>query len=88
MFHVIEACRPTLMIDEVDAFMRENEEIRSILNSGYKRETAYVVRTVGDDHTPKQFSTWSAKALAGIGKQAGTLMDRSIILDLRRKLKH
>jgi putative DNA primase/helicase len=88
LFRVIDAWQPTLMIDEADAFMRENEELRGILNSGHKRDSAYVVRTVGEDFTPKQFSTWGAKAIAGIGHLADTLMDRAIILDLRRKLPH
>ena len=34
----------------------------------------------------KQFSTWAAKAIAGIGKLADTVMDRCILLKLRRKL--
>ena len=88
LYRVIEAWKPCLLVDEADAFMRENEELRGILNSGHTRDSAYVIRTVGDDHTPKKFSTWGAKAIAGIGKLADTLMDRSIILDLRRKLPH
>ena len=86
VFRVIEAHSPTLLIDEADAFMKENEELRGILNSGHTRTSAYVVRTVGDEHEPKRFSTWGAKALSGIGHLSGTLMDRAIVLTLRRKL--
>lgn len=57
-----------------------------MLNCGHTRDSAYVIRTVGDDFTPKQFSTWGAKAIAGIGHLADTLTDRSIVLALRRKL--
>jgi putative DNA primase/helicase len=88
LFRVIDNWQPTLLIDEADAFMRGNEELRGILNSGHKRDSAYVVRTVGEDFTTKQFSTWGAKAIAGIGHLADTLMDRAIILGLRRKLPH
>lgn len=88
VFRAIEAWRPTLLIDEADAFMRENEELRGLLNCGHTRDSAYVVRTVGDGHTPKQFFVWGAKAIAGIGHLADTLMDRSITLELRRKLSH
>ena len=35
--------RPTLMIDEADTVLHRNDELRGILNSGYKRKTAYVV---------------------------------------------
>ncbi len=84
-FRVIEAKSPTLLIDEADAFFRENEELRGVINSGHTRATAYVIRTVGDDHEVKQFSTWGAKAIALIGKLPDTVMDRAIVLPLRRK---
>ncbi len=86
LFRVMEACGPTLLIDEADSFFKENEELRGIVNSGHTRQSAYVIRTVGDDHEPKQFSTWGAKAIAGIGTLPDTVLDRAIILELRRKL--
>jgi len=43
-FRVIEETRPTLLIDEADTFMRGDDELRGILNAGYSRKTAYVVR--------------------------------------------
>ena len=85
-FRVIEAHCPTLLIDEADSFLKDNEELRGVINSGHTRQSAYVIRTVGDDHTPQQFSTWGAKAISGIGHLAETLMDRAVILELRRKL--
>lgn len=88
LFRVIAAWGPTLLIDEADAFMRENEELRGILNCGHTRELAHVIRTVGEDYTPKQFPVFGAKAIAGIGRLADTLMDRSIVLVLRRKRPH
>ena len=86
VFRVIEAHSPTLLIDEADSFFKDNEELRGVINSGHTRQSAYVIRCVGDDHEPRQFSTWGAKAISGIGHLAETLMDRSVILDLRRKL--
>lgn len=43
-FRVIEELRPTLLIDEADTFLRGDEELKGILNSGYARSTAFVVR--------------------------------------------
>lgn len=86
MFRIIEAYQPTLLIDEADTFMRDNEELRGVINSGHTRQSAFVIRTVGDDHEPKPFSTWSSKAISGIGKLPDTIMDRAIILELRRKM--
>jgi putative DNA primase/helicase len=87
IFRVVEAHGPTLLIDEAETFLRDNEEARGILNSGHTRDTAFVIRNVGDDHTPTHFTTWGAKALCGIGHLPDTLMSRAIVLSLRRKLK-
>jgi putative DNA primase/helicase len=88
LFRCIDAWSPTLLVDETDAFARANDELRGLLNCGHTRDGAYVVRTVGDDHEPRKFNTWGAKALAGIGRLADTLMDRAIVIELRRKLAH
>lgn len=88
LYRVVEAHQPTLLIDETDTFLRENEDMRGIINSGHTRDSAFVIRTIGDDHTPTKFSTWGAKALSGIGKLPDTIMDRAVILQLRRKLPH
>ena len=88
LYRCIDAWQPTLLLDETDAFLKDNEELRGVINSGHSRDNAYVIRTVGDEHTPKRFSTWGAKALSGIGHLSDTLMDRSIVLELRRKLTH
>ena len=67
-----------------DSFLRENEELRGVLNSGFERNGS-VIRNVGDNHEPRQFATWCAKAIAKIGKLTGTLHDRSIEIAMRRK---
>ena len=85
LFRSIELWAPTLLIDEVDAFLAAHEDARGILNSGFTRDSATVIRCVGDDHTPTPFNVWGAKALCGIGKIADTLADRSVPLRLRRR---
>jgi hypothetical protein len=85
LFRVVEKYSPTLLVDEADSFLREKEELRGILNSGHTRDAAYVVRTVGDDHEPRRFSTWAAKAVAMIGCLPDTLTDRSIVVPMRRR---
>lgn len=87
LFRSIEKWQPTLLIDEVDSFLKDNESARGILNSGHKRNGA-VLRVVGDNHEPRKFSTWGAKALCGIGAINRTLASRSIRFELRRKLAH
>jgi putative DNA primase/helicase len=84
IFRVVEMQRPTLLIDEADTFLSENEELRGILNSGH-RQGGSVVRTVGEDFEPRSFSTYSACAVALIGKLPATLADRSVPIELRRR---
>jgi putative DNA primase/helicase len=84
LFRMIEAARPTLFIDEADTFLAGSDELRGIINSGYRRDGA-VIRTVGDDHEPRRFSTFSPLVIAQIGKPAATIYDRSIVIHLKRK---
>jgi hypothetical protein len=87
MFRVIEAAKPTLLIDEADSFAHENEELRGVINSSHCCFDAYVIRAVpaGDDYEARRFSTWSPMAIASIGKVASTIADRSIMIGMERK---
>jgi hypothetical protein len=86
IFRVVAAHKPTLLIDEMDTFVEANEELRGLLNSGHTRDAATIIRCEGDDHEPKQFSTWACYAFAHIGRIPDTLEDRSIRLPMRKKL--
>lgn len=83
-----EVARRALLIDEADSFMRDGEELRGPVNSGHRRSLAFVIRNVevGGEHQPRVFSTWCAMAIAGIGGLHGTVEDRSVVVELRRKL--
>jgi putative DNA primase/helicase len=86
LFRAVEKYSPTLLIDEDDSFLRDNVEMRGILNSGLTRGSAYVIRCDGEDNDPKPFRAWCPKLIALIGKLPGTLQDRSVVVPLRRKL--
>ena len=75
-----------MLIDESDTFISDKSELRGVLNSGHTKSQAFVLRCVGDDLVPTQFSTWSPKAFASIGRLHPTLEDRSIPIALKRKL--
>ena len=85
VFRTIEKYSPTLLVDEADTFLKDNDELRGVLNSGHTKATAFVVRVQGDDHEPMKFSTWGPKAIAMIGTLPDTLKDRSVVVSLRRK---
>ncbi len=87
LFRLIDKHAPSLFIDEVDTFLRDNIELGGILNAGHTKDGAYVMRCEGDNFEPMRFSVWGAKALSGISASniSGTLASRSIILNMRRK---
>jgi putative DNA primase/helicase len=86
VFRAVEKWRPTLLIDEADTYIRDSDDLRGILNSGHDRSSAFVIRTVGDEHEPKQFCTWGPKAVALIGKLPPTLRSRGLHVELKRML--
>lgn len=83
----------TLLLDEVDSIFKTNgnrsetqEMLRGILDGGFRITGKYVrMAGQGTNMTPKEFSTFGAKMLAGIGRLPGTLDDRSVILNMKRK---
>jgi putative DNA primase/helicase len=89
LFRYVEEVRPTLLLDEADSFIKNNEEMRGILDSGHTRTAAHVIRNVevNGEHKPRRFSTWAPKAIATIRKLADTLEDRSVVVQLQRKPK-
>ena len=58
--------------------------MRGLLNAGHQRNR-YVTRVVGNDHTPHRFATFAMAALAGIGDLPDTIMDRSVVIRMRRR---
>ena len=91
LFRSLELWQPTMLIDEADTFVRENDELKGIINAGYTRSNAFVGRVVGDSHEPKLFKVWGAKAMAGITLERhlpDATMSRAILFDMRRKLSH
>jgi hypothetical protein len=84
LYRSVEKWSPTLLIDEADAFLRDNDELRGILNAGHTRNS-YIIRSNPVNFEPERFSTWSPKAIACIGKLPETLVDRSICIPLERR---
>jgi len=87
LFRLIEMYHGTIFIDEMDTFLKPDSELYGILNSGHDAEMAYVIRTVGDDHNPRNFSTWCPKCWCMLGKPKRTVTSRSIVIELLRKPK-
>jgi hypothetical protein len=89
---IVERDRPTLLIDEADAGLAGHGEVsdalRGVLNTGFEIDGAYA-RCSGDNHEPREWSTFCPKAIAGIGNAIPeTVLSRSLVIRPRRKLPH
>ena len=89
LFRMIEKYQPTLFIDEIETVLKDNEELRGLLNAGHTKDSATVWRNtpVGDDFEPTPFNVYGFKAIAGIKATnlAETITSRAIVFELRRK---
>jgi putative DNA primase/helicase len=85
LYRVVEAYSPTILVGEADTFLAEHDELRGVLNAGHDRHSAVVPRCVGDEFEPKVFHVFGAVAIAAIGKLPDTLMDRSVVIEMKRK---
>ena len=87
LFRIIEKSAPTLLLDEADRTFakKDNPDLIAIINNSQRRKGAYVTRCVGEDHEPRQFSSWCPKAMAGIGGLPDTVLDRALVVRLERR---
>ncbi len=85
LFRGIEAYEPTLLVDEADTFLEAREDLRGVLNAGHDRQSATVLRCAGEELEPRLFRVFAPVAIAAIGRLPDTLMDRSVVIEMRRK---
>ena len=83
LFRLIDERQPTLLADECDAWLLENEQLRGMLNAGHRRG-GQIFRYVGRLGAARGFSVFAPVVLCGIGKLPDTLHSRSIMIMLNR----
>ena len=54
LFRLVDAHRPTLLLDETDSYINDNEELRGLLNAGHRRG-ARVLRCEGEGNETSRF---------------------------------
>ena len=85
LYRTIEKYEPTLFLDEADTFFGDDPELRGVVNGSQRRDSAYIMRCVGDDHEPRRFRTWCPKAVSGIGNLPDTTLDRCLVIRMERR---
>jgi len=81
LFRLVDQHQPTLLLDEVDSYLPQAEELRGLLNAGHKRG-ACAYRCEGDGNAVRAFKAFAPAVLSGLGVLPGTLRDRSIVIRL------
>lgn len=90
LYRKVDRDAPTLLLDESDAAFKGEKEyaeaLRGVLNTGHRRGgMASVCEKAKGGFELRDYSTFSAKAIAGIGKLPDTVADRAIIMSLKRR---
>lgn len=80
---------PTLLVDEADAYFGpkakgDREEMRGILNAGHQRNRPSL-RYNAERGKVEKLNTFAMAALAGIGDMPDTIMDRAVVVRMRRR---
>jgi hypothetical protein len=84
--------QPTVFFDEIDTIFgpkaRDHEDIRGFINAGHRRGATYGRCIVhGTIVTTEDTPVYAAVAVAGLGWLPDTLLARSIIIRMRRRLR-
>jgi hypothetical protein len=82
--------RPTVLYDEIDAIFgpnaRGNEELRGMINAGYRMgATVGRCRMENGKAIPEQLPTYAAVAMSGLGYLPDTIMNRSVVIPMRKR---
>jgi len=86
LFRVIEVTRCTVLLDEADKYVPNDDELIATINAGFKRG-GMAGRCVGEEQEPRLFSCHAPMALADNRALPSTIEDRSICITLKRRLK-
>lgn len=95
LFRTIDAAEGhyAVLLDECDATLGlkrlsdQQEEVRAIVNAGYRRGGSVARNEPGPkgQWAPRLFSVFGPVALAGIGDLPDTILDRSVIVPMKRR---
>lgn len=89
LFRIIQKNEPTILVDEVDTFLKNCPELQGLLNGGTKRALAFIPRcdtsTKGNIYV-KNYSTFGFKVFSGISANGvgAALVDRAIVIPMER----
>jgi hypothetical protein len=88
LFRSLAKWQPTMIIDEADDALKDNIDLRSVINSGWTRGQG-VIRCHPDTHEPERFSTFAPKVVGMKGRALpDTTLSRSIVITMKPRRLH
>jgi hypothetical protein len=95
LFRIVgsETSRATLLMDEADTYLgakvaAQHEDIRGLVNAGHRRGAVTYRVSVDKGAEVQAFPAYAAVALAGIGDLPDTIVDRSVLVSMKRRAPH
>jgi hypothetical protein len=90
LFRLIDKGDHTVLMDEADTIFgpkaQQHEELRALLNSGHRRGSpVYRCEVTGKKIDTVAYNAFAPAAIAGIGDLPDTVLDRSILIPMRRR---
>jgi hypothetical protein len=88
LFRPIGQWHPTVFVDEANEIdWSTARDLVGVINSGHCRDDPGVPRCVGPDLEVRLFRVWAPLCLALIGFLPSTIAERSIVIEMRKKLR-
>jgi putative DNA primase/helicase len=86
-FRLVHLYHPTLLIDELDTFLKDNDQLKGMFNSGHKKGGhIHRCEKFDDQIIAREYDTYSPMSYGMIGRPNTTLGNRSLHIRLLRKM--
>jgi hypothetical protein len=94
LFRMVAQGNATLLLDEADTYLghdvvKQHEDIRALVNAGHRRSgVAYRTEMNGKKGEVVAFPAFAPCAIAGSGDLPDTILDRSVVIAMKRRAPH
>lgn len=90
LFRKVSERRCTLLLDEADTYLglrvaKDHEDLRGLVNAGHRRGAVAYRCVLEKGVKVEEFPAFAPVALAGIGDLPDTIIDRSVVIAMKRR---
>jgi hypothetical protein len=85
LFRAVEQFQPTILLDETEKYIEHGSDLHALMNEGHCKG-ATVLRVLGEKLELTEFNIFGAVAFCRNGKLPDDLEQRSIVIEMQRRL--